>query len=280
MDAQFPGVAESLDDFGLAAQVVVSTVLDVAVVLAHLPVAAVLDAVGRVDVDALHLAGHALALQQAGHHQQAVALDQAVLPLVLAVVVGARLLLLIHRQRVAVQFVHEQVVLRFVAVLQAVQPCDQRLGSDVLMAVQAADVDVEPGLRVVITVLAQPIQLRILSTMGNGVERQGLGGRTTGDGFVLLAGFLTAGNDVALVAGMFDRVDRLVAAFGAVTCGGLGGRCSAGGHGQAVQSSTVRPCTRWNSPRLLVTTVRPVRSPWAAIQVSFGPIFRPEASRA
>jgi hypothetical protein len=45
-----------------------------------LEVAAVLDAVGRVDVDHLHLPGHALLLQQAVHHQQAVAGDQPVGP--------------------------------------------------------------------------------------------------------------------------------------------------------------------------------------------------------
>jgi hypothetical protein len=89
MNAQFPGVAEGLDDFRLAGETGVIAILDVAVANADLPVGVVFDAVGRVDVDHLHLPLHAFPLQQAAHHQQAVALDQAVGPLVgLLVVVG------------------------------------------------------------------------------------------------------------------------------------------------------------------------------------------------
>ena len=45
-----------------------------------------LDAVGRVDVDALHLAAQALALGQAGHHLQRVAEDHAVRPVLVVLV--------------------------------------------------------------------------------------------------------------------------------------------------------------------------------------------------
>ncbi len=78
MDAQLPGVAEGLDHFRFLGQVFVLAVLDVALVDEGLEVGAVLDAVGRVDVDHLHLAGHALLLQQRVHHQQAVACNQSI----------------------------------------------------------------------------------------------------------------------------------------------------------------------------------------------------------
>ena len=52
------------------------------VVRERLKVGAVLNAVGRVDVDHLHLTAHALLFEEAVHHQQAVARDQAVAPVV------------------------------------------------------------------------------------------------------------------------------------------------------------------------------------------------------
>ena len=67
---------------GSGGQVFILAVLHVALVDERLEVGAVLDAVGRVDVDHLHLAGHALLFQQRVHHQQAVARDQAVGPAV------------------------------------------------------------------------------------------------------------------------------------------------------------------------------------------------------
>ncbi|EHI13651.1 hypothetical protein KEK_06745 [Mycolicibacterium thermoresistibile ATCC 19527] len=80
MNAQLPGIPERLDHLGFLRQVFVLAVLHVALVDEGLEVGAVLDAVGRVDVDHLHLAGHALLLQQAVHDQQGVAGDQAVGP--------------------------------------------------------------------------------------------------------------------------------------------------------------------------------------------------------
>ena len=67
MDAVAPGVAEGFDLLGLAGDVVGVAVLDVAAGGGPLEVAVELDAVGRVEVDALHLAAQALALGQAGH---------------------------------------------------------------------------------------------------------------------------------------------------------------------------------------------------------------------
>ena len=64
-----------------------------------LPVGVELDAVGRVEIDALHLAVQALALGEARHHLKAVAQDHAVRPvLVVLVELGA----LLRRQAVEV----------------------------------------------------------------------------------------------------------------------------------------------------------------------------------
>ena len=75
VDAEFPGVAERLDLLRLARQVLGLRVLHVPLAGAHLPVAAELDAVGRVEVDALHAPAEPLLLSQTGHHHQAVAQD-------------------------------------------------------------------------------------------------------------------------------------------------------------------------------------------------------------
>src|SRR6516225_3076980 len=80
MDAVAPGVAERLDLLRLAGDVVGLAVLDVAARGGPLEVAVELDAVGRVEVDALHLAAQPLALGQAGHDLEAVAEDHAVGP--------------------------------------------------------------------------------------------------------------------------------------------------------------------------------------------------------
>ena len=65
VDAVAPGVAEGLDLLRLAGDVVGLAVLHVAAGGGPLEVAVELDAVGRVDVDALHLAAQPLALGQA-----------------------------------------------------------------------------------------------------------------------------------------------------------------------------------------------------------------------
>ena len=62
VDAVAPGVAEGFDLFGLAGDVVGVAVLDVAAGGGPLEVGVELDAVGRVEVDALDLAAQALAL--------------------------------------------------------------------------------------------------------------------------------------------------------------------------------------------------------------------------
>ena len=86
MDAQLPGVPEGLDHLGFLGQILILSILDRTLTDEGLKVAAVLDAVGRVDVDHLHPAGQALLVQQAVHHQQAVAGHQPVGPAALVAV--------------------------------------------------------------------------------------------------------------------------------------------------------------------------------------------------
>ena len=95
-----PRVAERLHLLGLAADVLGLAVLHVAAGRGPLEVRVELDAVGRVHVDALHLAAQALALGQRRHHLEAVAQDHAVRPVgVVPVELGPRL---VARQAVEV----------------------------------------------------------------------------------------------------------------------------------------------------------------------------------
>ena len=63
-----PGVAEGFDLLRLAGDVAGVAVLHVAARGRPLEIAVELDAVGRIDIDALHLAAQALALGKARHH--------------------------------------------------------------------------------------------------------------------------------------------------------------------------------------------------------------------
>ena len=86
VDAVAPGVAEGFDLLRLAGDVAGVAVLHVAAGGGPLEVAVELDAVGRVDVDALHLAAQALALGEASHDLQRVAEDHAVRPVLVVLV--------------------------------------------------------------------------------------------------------------------------------------------------------------------------------------------------
>ena len=86
MDAQLPGIPEGLDLLRLARGVLRLAILYVPLACAHLPVRAELDPVGRIHVDHLHPPLQPLFLRQRGHHQQAVAQDHAVGPVLLVVV--------------------------------------------------------------------------------------------------------------------------------------------------------------------------------------------------
>ncbi len=73
VDAVLPSVTEGFDLFGLARDVLLLTILDVARQRRHLPVGIELDPVGRVEIDALDLAAKPLSLGEARHHGERVA---------------------------------------------------------------------------------------------------------------------------------------------------------------------------------------------------------------
>src|SRR5437879_2557366 len=86
VDAVAPRIAEGFDLLRFAGYVVGPSILYVAAGGGPLEVAVELDAVGRVEVDALHLAAQALALGQAGHDVERVAEDHAVGPVLIVLV--------------------------------------------------------------------------------------------------------------------------------------------------------------------------------------------------
>jgi len=86
VDAKLPRVPESPDHLWFLGEIVVLPVLHVALAHKGLEVGAVLDPIGRVDVDHLHLAAQAFLLQEAVHHEQTVTGDQTVGPVVLVLV--------------------------------------------------------------------------------------------------------------------------------------------------------------------------------------------------
>ena len=80
VDAEFPGVAECADHFWFLGEVFVLAVLDVAAIDEGLEIGAVADAVGRVDVDHLDLAGEAFFFEEGVHDEEGIAGDEAVSP--------------------------------------------------------------------------------------------------------------------------------------------------------------------------------------------------------
>ncbi len=91
MNAVAPGIAEGFDLLRLAGDVVGVAIFHVAAGGGPLEVGVEFDAVGRIEIDALHLAAQPFALGQGGHHLKAVAQDHAVAP-VLVVLVELRLI--------------------------------------------------------------------------------------------------------------------------------------------------------------------------------------------
>ena len=79
---QLPGIPVSLDHLRLAGQGLVVVVADVALADERLKIGAELHAVGRIDVDHLHLPAEILVVQQRVHHHQRITEDHAVLPAV------------------------------------------------------------------------------------------------------------------------------------------------------------------------------------------------------
>ena len=161
VDAILPGIAESLHLFGLSRDLVQLAVLDVAGTGGDLPVGIELDAIGGVEIDALHLAPQRLPLGQAGHDLQAVAQDHAVLPvLVMGVELGLRLL--VDAVEVGVDVVEQ--VGGVSAGLGAFirmpfQVIDDGLGVDLFLDIEGRGLDNQ--VRPVLLVLAAPGQFRL-----------------------------------------------------------------------------------------------------------------------
>ena len=194
VDAEFPGVAEGADLFGLAGGVLGLAVLDVALAGGDLPVGAEVDAVGRVEVDHLDLALEALFFGEGGHDEEGVAEDEAVRPVL---VVAVEIYLLLEGEAVEVG---EEVLLAGLAGLGGLaEVFDEGLGLDFLLDVDGDGGDGEGVL--VLLVLAFPDELGVEGGVA-GVE-EGLG-----CGLVVLDEFLEfAGGDVlplVLVAGGSD----------------------------------------------------------------------------
>ena len=159
VDAVAPGVAEGFDLLGLAGDVVGLAVLHVAAGGGPLEVAVELDAVGRVEVDALHTPAQALALGQAGHDLQRVAEDHAVGPVL---VVGVELGLvraLGNAVEVGEEIGREVAVVMLLFLGLAQQVVDERLGVDLFLDVERRGVDDEVA--PVLLILAAPDELGI-----------------------------------------------------------------------------------------------------------------------
>ena len=205
MDAELPGVAEGLDLLRLAGGILRLAVLDVPLAGADLPVGAELDTVGRVEVDRLDLALQSLLLGQAGHHQQRIAEDEAIAPLLLVLVEVDRAI-----ERAGDGDREEVRLIRLLDALRE-EVVDERLGLDLLLDV---DGDGEHGeVLPVLLVLAGPDELGI----ERGVARVANGPR----------GVLVLIDEIAQLLGR--DVGTLVLVLDVVN-GGHGGQTSVGTH--------------------------------------------------
>ena len=140
VDAVAPCVSERLDLLRLAGDVFGFAVPHVSAGGGPLEVGVELDAVGWVEVDALHLAAQPFALGQRRHHLQAVAEDHAVGPVgVVAVELGAGVVV---RQAVEVGEQIELLGRRLLSFLAAPdQVVDQHLRVDLLLDEQRRSLD-------------------------------------------------------------------------------------------------------------------------------------------
>lgn len=83
MDTQFPCVPKCTDLVRLSGEIVVFSVRHTILIYERLKIGTIFDPIWRIDIDHLHLACHALFLNQAVHNQQAIPGNQAVAPVVL-----------------------------------------------------------------------------------------------------------------------------------------------------------------------------------------------------
>ncbi len=189
MNAVPPCVTERFDLFRLATYPFGVAFTHFARARARLPVASETNAIGRVQVDALHLAAQPLLLRQAVHHQQRIAENHPVRP-----VLGVRVELQLRLRVGDAVEIAEQIGLRRTALpALALQVADQRLGLHLLLDVDRHRRHAER--RRVLRVLAAPDQLRVQirvariqhrrrSGLGLGEQRGGLGGRDVATGHV------------------------------------------------------------------------------------------------
>src|ERR1035438_1020990 len=80
MIPQLPGVTESLDHLWFSRQVLILSILNLSTVHEWLEVRSVLNSVRRIEIDHLHMTGHALLFEQGIHDQQAVTGEHPVTP--------------------------------------------------------------------------------------------------------------------------------------------------------------------------------------------------------
>ena len=200
MDTVLPCVAEGLDLLGFAGDVVGLAVLDVAAGGGPLEIGIKLDAVRRVEVDALDFAFQAFAFGEGGHDEQAVAENHAIGPVLVVLVKFG----FVHAGRDAVE-VGEEVDAGRVAFARleglALEVLDEEFGMDFFLDVEGRGVDEE--VRGILPVLATPDELGVEVAVaafvrgaqgrafGVGHEVAEFGG---GDVFPLLAGVGEAGD--------------------------------------------------------------------------------------
>jgi len=155
VNPQLPGIPKGFDLLGLTGQVLLFAVLHLAFARAHLPVGAKLNPIGRVHVDHLHLALQGLFLRQGGHHQQAVAQDHAVGPVLLVMVKIHQLF-----KGNVVEIVEErQLLLRLFFLRLFTHILDDGLGTDLLLDIDGHRRHFQGML--VLLILAFPDQLRV-----------------------------------------------------------------------------------------------------------------------
>ena len=158
MNAELPCVAERADLFGLARRVLHLSIFHVALPRRHLPVRSELDAVRRIEIDRLDLALQPFLLREARHHQQRVAEDHPVRPVLIVVV---EIHLLVERRIVeAVEIVEQrQLGLLLSGLRRLAQVLDERLRMHLLLDVDRNDGHLERAR--ILLVLPFPHELRI-----------------------------------------------------------------------------------------------------------------------
>src|SRR5438067_548484 len=158
MDPELPRVAERADLFGLARRVLHLSIFHVALPRRHLPVRSELDAVRRIEIDRLDLALQPFLLREARHHQQRVAEDHPVRPVLIVVV---EIHLLVERRIVeAVEIVEQrQLGLLLSGLRRVAQVLDERLRMHLLLDVDRNDGHLERAR--ILLVLPFPHELRL-----------------------------------------------------------------------------------------------------------------------